>query len=279
MSDIKMATETFRDFGSLMQTLMSRPNNEIMKGEKSSQRLESEDDDDPWFGTKDFLTAVEMLGTGYKGAMDSMKRNLEVQAKLNSEFAKSIEHPKPHNAVVGFIPCVPNAIRNLPNSMVSYDRKPMKRKTVSIKYIYTGSCQMDTEWFIKPGTALLSAIDLAERNGITTELNLGFFGGEQDDEYAIGFVKLKSYNERYSLQKVSFPIAHPSMFRRIGFKWLETTPAITQNFSFGYGHPISHSQLEKNIPRSPGEFILTPQWINEHDCNVQEILRKIEVLK
>lgn len=277
MSGIRLATESFRDFGSLMETLMSRPNNEIMKNEKSSMKKESKDGD--WYGTPDFPTAVLMLGTGYKEAMDSMKRNIEIQKKLNSEFAKSIEHPKPHNAVVGFIPCVPNAIRNLPNSMVSYDRKPMKRKTVSIKYIYSGSCAMDPEWFIKPGMALLTAIDLTERSGITTELNLGFFAGERNGEYAIPFVKLKRYDERYSLQKISFPIAHPSIFRRIGFKWLETTPTITESgFCHGYGTPISQANMEKHIPCNPGEFILTPQWINDHECSVKEILRKIEVL-
>lgn len=219
------------------------------------------------------------MQTGYTEIAKKLRSDVKQKDKIQSKYQTMTEHPIPHNAVIGFIPNVPNAIRNLPQSMISVDRKPQKRKTLSIKYIETGNACEDTKFFIDCGAALLSAVSLVEKSGIQTKIDLGFYAGREDGELAVGTVCIKNYGERYSFQKVSFPLAHPSMFRRIGFKWLETTPVITKDgFSCGYGSSPKHYELADNIKLQPNTYLISTHWIRDHHYSVEEILRLFEVI-
>ena len=102
---------------------------------------------------------------------------------------------------------------------------------------------------------------------------------EEGGELAIGTVQIKNYGERYSFQKVSFPLVHPSMFRRIGFKWLETVPGITDSgFSFGYGRPATQEDLIRELKPDRNTYLLSTEWIHDHNCSVEEILKYLEVI-
>ena len=230
--------------------------------------------------TNSYAEAVKLMQTGYDQAAKLLKRTVKDQAKINSEKFMALEHPRPHNAIVGYIPNVPNAIRNIPQSMISVDRKPMKRKTLSIVYAETGNCCKKTEYFINAGAALLSAVELIERSGIQTQIDLVFMATLERDEFCFPTVRIKRYDERYSFQKVSFPLVHPSMFRRIGFKWLETTPDITESeFHNGYGHAPSYQQFMDNVKLPENCYFLDTETITENGCSVDYILKKLEVIK
>ena len=125
---------------------------------------------------------------------------------------------------------------------------------------------------------MLSAIDIIEKSGIQTKIKLCFFPAQEDDELTLPTVMIKNYGERYSIQKISFPIAHPSMFRRIGFKWLETTPDIKRNFSNGYGHSPGYEVIEKSIKKEPNEYLLSASYIHRVNCSVEKILEKLEMI-
>ena len=235
-----------------------------------------------WFGTNDYKEAVKLLQTGYMDVCKDMQKNVAGQTKLNSKLLQNVDHAVPHNAVVGYIPNVPAAIQNLPQSMISVNKKPMKRKTLHIIYGVGGSSMEKREYFEKAGTALLSAVDIIERCGISTKIDLAFFLSYCGSEFPLPTVCIKNYGERFSIQKVSFPLVHTSMFRRIGFKWLETTPQITNsNFSNGYGSPPTHSGSEEAVRQvlKDGGVYISNAWINEHGCSVEEIMKKLEVLQ
>lgn len=269
----RVIREEFRSFDQLLTTLASRPNNKHMRNDHSSQN-----DDEKWFGTKSYAQACEMLGTGYLDVVKRLQKNVAAANKLNSKFYAEIERPRPYIGVQGYCPCVPNAIRNIPQSMINIDRKPMKRKTLHILYSISGSCMRDTEWFIKCGTALLSAIDIIERAGIQTRIDLNFFSSTSDGQYPFPTIRIKEYGERYSVQKISFPLVHPSMFRRIGFKWLETSPEVDNSYP-GYGHPPSYAEMEGVLKiQDPATYLITTDWIDDHSFSVEEILKKFEVI-
>lgn len=248
-----------------------------MSGEHASDKNDSD-----FTGTRNYAEAVKLLQTGYSEAAKMLKTDVKQKDKIQSKYQRLTEHAIPHTAVVGFIPCVPNAMMNLPNSMISVDRKPQKRKTLSVIYIETGSAFRDQKYFTTAGAALLSAITLVEKSGIQTKIELGFFAGRRGNdttgELAVGTVHIKNYGERYSFQKVSFPLVHPSMFRRIGFKWIETVPYSTRDFSHGYGVPPSHEDLLRELHLKPNQYLLTTEWVHEHDCSVEEILKYLEVI-
>ena len=266
--------EDFRSLNQLMVTLHSRLNNEKMKGKNGSK-----EGSESFTGTKSYAEAEKMLTNGYLEILGTLKDDVKAKSKISSKYAEELSHPIPHNGIVGYAACVPAAIQGLPNSMISVDRKPMKRKTISILYGISGACTIKAEWFSEAGSALLSAIDIIEKSGIQTQLKLSFFMGKENNEMVFPTVVIKNYGERYSLQKISFPLAHPSMFRRIGFKWLETTPDTKQNFRHGYGTPVRYEEAEKNVKKKANEYLLTPDWIHDHGCSVEAILKKLEVIK
>ena len=268
--------EEFRSYSDLVEKLNSRKNNKIMKKEHSSQHVGNED----WYGTSTYSEAEKMIVNGYKEAVAKMKKRVENASRINSEQLRDVNHPVPHNAIAGYIPNVPNAIRGIPQSMISVDRKPMKRKTLHILYSVGGSCQEDRDYFEDAGIALLSAVDLIEKSGVQTKIDLAFFTGHREREATFPTVCIKNYGERFSLQKVSFPLAHTAMFRRIGFKWLETTPVITKDFTGGYGTPLSWQQSEEAYAClcSADTKFLSCAWINSVDCDVHEVLIKLGVL-
>lgn len=265
--------EEFRNFDQLLSILNSRPNNQYMVNDHES-RTNSKD----FSGTANWEEACQMLATGYLDVIRKLKKNIAQQNKLNSKFVEEIDRPRPYIGVQGYCPCVPNAIRNIPQSMINIDRKPMKRKTLHILYSFGGSCMETTDWFINAGTALLSAVDIIEKGGIQTKIDLNFFPSFEGDEMTFPTICIKNYGERYSVQKISFPLVHPSIFRRIGFKWLETSPDISRRF-YNYGRSPQYDKLEEALDiQDPATYLISTYWINEHDCSVEQILKKFEVI-
>ena len=253
--------EEFTSLNQLMDTLSKRKKNTIMEYKDSSNR-----DEYSFFGTKNYDEASNMLVNGYLDIMGQLKEDIAGKSKITAKHMANIPHPIPHTNITGYIPCVPNAILGLPNSMISVDRVPMKRKTLSITYVMGANASTRKEYFSEAGAALLSAINVIEKSGIQTQLKLGFFPGEAGDELVCPAVVIKNYGERYSLQKISFPLAHPSMFRRIGFRWLETSPDITaEGFNCGYGHVPDLPKIKDNMNISANTYYIDIQTIHRNN--------------
>ena len=273
---INIVREKFSNFGELISITSARPNNKYMKNKHSS--MDEEYDNNGWHGTKNWKTACDMLGTGYLEILKSMKTQIDQQNKLNAKFVESIDRPRPSIGVQGYCPCVPNAIRNLPQSMININRKPQKRKTLHILYSIDGNGNRDTAYFTRAGAALLSAIEIIEKGGIQTKIDLNFMAIVSGNEVIFPTINIKNYGERYSIQKISFPIAHPSMLRRIGFKWLETSPDIQNTYS-GYGSAVPYEELEKALDiKDPKTYLINTDWIERNGYSVEKILKKFEVI-
>ena len=266
--------ENFPSLENLVSVLAQRPNNECMRGEHASDRR-----DVHFFGSHSYKEAVEIMRTGYDEAAKKLKTDVRQKNKIQGKYMAMVKHPIPHNAVVGYIPNVPNAIRNIPESMITKDLKPVKRKTIRILFSQCGNCGRNTDWFSNAGAALLSAVELIEKSGIQTRIDLVFMAAQGYNQLAFPTVKIKNYDERYSFQKVSFPLVHPSMFRRIGFKWLETSPQVNDDrYPMGYGHTPSMSTVTANVKLNKDCYYIDTEWIQEHNCSVEEILKRFEVI-
>ncbi|MDE7345422.1 MAG: hypothetical protein K2N48_01630 [Muribaculaceae bacterium] len=255
-----------------MDTLAERPNNNFMWDSNSSRTGSKE-----FTGTSSWEEAVSLLKNGYPDYLDDIKKALNKSKKLTSKMYSKMPRPVPENHVFGFVPNVPNALRGLPQSMITIERNPQKRKTISILYSIGDACWRDTDDFIDAGVALVSAINMIEASGIRTRLQLGFMPSTQSGEIVFPTVKLKDFGEPFALQKICFPLIHPSMFRRIGFKYLETCPFCTKDFSFGYGAPVDLSTLEECL-NTKDTYVLNTAWIKDKiGCDIEQILTKLGV--
>lgn len=271
-TDYSLYREDFGSIYSLLNTINNRENNNFMRNEDSSQEHGNEE----WSGTSSYEEAQSLLIHGYEDPIKSIKSNLAKNKKLTSKIYNSIPKPIVQNRVVGFVPNVPNALKGLPESMITLEKLHKKRKTISIIYATGGSCGVESDVLASAGAALVSAINLIELSGVQTELSIGFIPTKETKQVIFPTVKIKSYGERFNLQKICFPMIHPAMFRRIGFKYLETCPGMVENFSHGYGRPPELEVL-KTLIKDKNTYVINRAWITEHENDIEEILNIVNL--
>lgn len=274
---MKIVKEHFNSISEMMDIFDKRPNNKIMQYENSS----STKGDMHWYGTDSYEEASQLMRTGYTKIIPEIKQGLSKSAKVMSKSFSLMNARRQKNLPVGFIPNVPNAILNLPNSMIDMPIIPQKRKTMSIIYVMAGNCGCEAKMWINAGIALLTAIKIIERMGISVSIDVSFYCGSEEGEMAVGSVCVKHFGQPLDIQKLCFPLAHPSMFRRIGFKFLETTPVITkESFADGYGRGFESCEREyKKLTETDKIYVLSGQWIKNHDYKVEEILNYLNFSK
>ena len=271
----RIIREDFYSIGSLVSCLEKRTNNSVMKDKQSSNRNEF-----TFFGTYSYQEAKLLLLNGWSDLLDRIKPTYNKNIKVLSY--KYIRKKSTNiNTMVGGLPNVPRTLMCLPNNLIN--REPSVKKINSIEIVYDISvdCSIEIREVVKSGIALLSAIRLLEQSGIQLKLTCCFFTSKSssigNSETVIGTVLLKDFAEKLNLLKVCFPLAHPSMIRRIGFKFLETIPGITKaDFTFGYGSTVQLDDLRK-IFQADNTVVLSCDLINkEMKFDVEKLIKYIE---
>lgn len=265
--------EHFDSIHSMLAILESRTNNVEMSDQHSSRNGDAR-----FTGTKSWNEAVELFENGYTDVLEQIKSGIakDVRATQN-QTRRTIQ-----TGVVGYAPHVPNAINGLPNSMIYTNKQPQKIKAVTIYYAPTENCFVKTETFVKSGIAMLSAINILEMSGVRVNLNVVIFNGVNDGETegSFGTVKVKDFREHLDVQKLCFPIVHPSLFRRFGFKWLETTPQMKKTgWSYGYGH---HTPKFNNFIREQlkeNEFLIGLTETESVKYNPEKLIELLNIKK
>lgn len=195
-------------------------------------------------GTYSYEEAEHLLTYGwdceYLNAIKKGVENLKVTGYNNRRRTKV--------DVVGYTPCVPRAIQGLPDSMFNTHTIREKVKTITIVYDGSVSCNIKESDMTKAGIALLGVVNTLEARGIKVELDLcyGTFVNsisrkkrKYQDEITLTRLTVKKFRDSLDLKKIVFPIANPSMFRRIYFRYLETMPTVENiDFRTGYGYPM-----------------------------------------
>lgn len=267
---MKIFKEHFNSIHQMLEIVNKRPNNEAMKGSKSSH---TEDED--FTMTKSWEEAIDLFQYGYKDILEEIKTGMKEEAKFQAASSRR----KNILSVEGFAPHVPNAILGLPNSMIKTQSEVRKVKAISLVYSITANAGTDASEFVKSGVAALSTIHALELRGIRVNLKIMFYNAKCQNDRAFGTVNLKDYREHLDLQKLCFPVAHPSMFRRIGFKWLETLPGLkNDDWSRGYGRQMeTHEVLDIKDLLKENEYLLNLEMTEECEYNVDKIIEKLQL--
>ena len=267
---MNIVREHFKNLHELMTTLEKRPNNSIMK-----DKHESIIGGSGFTGTESYKEAEQLMAHGYTKILPEIKKGM-VQANASTS---PMQRRRVTTGVQGYAPHVPNAIQGLPNSMIRTESQMQKVKAVSIVYAMAGMGKVPSSEFIKCGIVVLSIVNKLELSGCRVALQVAFKHSKVDDEMVIATVNVKSYAEHLDLQKLSFPIAHTSMFRRFGFKWLETTPDITdRGHAFGYGRTVTSSSKQLwDVIASNGEILIDALIIQNKNYDADAIIKSMEL--
>lgn len=226
-----MVYEHFNSIHSMIAALKSRPENDVFKGKP----LSSIKDSYSFNMTHSLDEAYDLCQNGWDDKLSEVKKQFTAATRPNKNG--TIDRRRAYNHVVGYAPNVPNAILGLPQSMITTDKQPQKVKVASIVYSPTGLCDVEAEDLVKAGIVVLNIVNQLELNGIRVNLVLQPKGSYGSKQRTAMLVNVKDYRDPLNLRKLCFPMIHPSIFRRLGFRWLETVPGLTdRGYAFGYGH-------------------------------------------
>lgn len=230
--------EKFKDIYEFNKTINSRCNNAVMIGRSASQK------EGKWSGTQNYEKSETYLTKGWTANVEDMKDELK---KYSAQIERT--RMKYKADIAGFAPIVPASIKGVPKAMWrgTPQKKIEKKKYLHIYFNNTGNCDQTNEELMQSGMAVLKLCILLEKLGIKVKIDIMPIVTECNKSiYGCG-IEIKDYKQPFNMQKMAYPIAHTSMFRRQGFKWLETFPNCKEQlYRNAYGHSItSYGEMEK----------------------------------
>lgn len=200
-----------------------------------------------WTKTSSFDEAVNLMKNGWTDMAEKMTQKLKATPDM-----ELIHQMRTVIGVAGFQPIVPLYLAGVPTNMVSKQMQPVKQKVINVtKSIdYNGGVSSDT--IVEESIKAMQVIKKLESQGYRVNLYIALGSIERNVEIVCK-VKIKGANEKLNISKLAFPLAHPSMLRRLFFRWIEVNPHVTKAFVNNYGSPATYEQLKKAFP---GDIIL-----------------------
>ena len=160
---------------------------------------------------------------------------------------------KQFNDYIGFAPDVKAYLEGNPLSMLNKKSEARKKVNVYMNTSFYGNTSKEA--IFNRGAIVLSMIEILENMGFSVDLHLFEMSTVDTMMHFSDFV-LKSENERMNIQKLYFPLCHPSWIRRLNFRLIEVTPDITSSWSNGYGRPSDLSTMKKVIDLDKNDIII-----------------------
>ena len=231
-------TSYIREFDSLNEFesyITNTPLNETFRW----QKLSSTNGSYSFTQTQSYEEATKLLKDGWSSMAQEITKKLNViKNQVVNEHVQKILYD-----VVGFQASVPRYLQGIPTSMVNKKLVPVKQKVITLDKDISYNASIKTEQIIEASVQTLQLIKKIEAQGIRVNLNL-IWGVAAGNTKEVAKVRLKSANERLNISKLSFPLVHPSMLRRLCFRYLEVAPTVTKSYTWGYGAPLDGSQLK-----------------------------------
>lgn len=251
----------YSSLGEFLTDINSLPNNKFYKDRHSSQNKEKEGG--KFYGTTDYEQATYMLTHGW----DAAAKKLSEKVKMTNATANVIRSSKPSFGVVGTQASVPRYLQGIPTNMVSRQSVYAKQKVVTITKGITYSFRWTTEEILAECIKALQIIQSMENGGQRVKLNVMFSVTKRGYTHMCK-VCVKQPDERMSISKMSFALAHPSMLRRFFLKWMEVDPFAERDMGDGYGTPSYDEDIHKAMPE--GEY-----YIPAEIGNIDEVVKRL----
>lgn len=238
MKETKHNKTVIREFTSVNEFenyITTSPLNEVFRWETLSSVK----------GTQSFTQtkSYEEATTLFKNGWDSMAQNITHQLNVKKCQTLDTHVQKVMFDVVGFQASVPRYLQGIPTNMVNKKLVPIKQKVITLNKDISYNAMTSTQDIIDASIQTLQLIKKIEAQGIRVNLNL-VFGVKANGNTEVVKIRLKSANERLNISKLAFPLVHPSMLRRLLFRYIEVAPTVTKGFKWGYGYPLDGSQLK-----------------------------------
>lgn len=250
----KTETIEFDSLNEFYNYICDMPFNEAFRWEKHS----SVSGNEIFTKTKDFDEAVKLFKNGWSDMASKLVQKLKI---IESKTEPTMK-PRSKLDVCGYQAVVPLYLQGVPNNMVNKKMVPVKQKVITLNKSIDYSCGVSANQIIDESIKAMQIVKKLEAQGYRCNLNivLGSTAGyDAEKKQFIMKVRIKSANEKLNVSKLAFPLVHPSMLRRLFFRFMEVYPKITKSFVHGYGAPASSYELRDVFK---GEYLL-PNFIKK----------------
>ena len=177
--------------------------------------------------TRSFEQASELLKNGWKEMAATIEQKLEAEKNQIELAAKN----KMFYDVQGFQCSVPRYLQGIPTNMISMKKMPCKKKVITICKSVNYSASVDADTIIKESVKTLQIVRKLEMQGYAVNVDIAL--GAKGNVKLFAKIRIKNSSERLNVSKMAFPLVHPSMLRRLMFRFIEVCPDATKDFAYG----------------------------------------------
>lgn len=215
-------------------------------------------------GTSTYREAIDLFENGWSEEAAKLTTLMKSKMKFNNKTMNEI-----FKDVTGYQVIVPDYLMGVPNCMYNSRRVVQKQKVISLVKSISYNCDTTKEQIEEESIKAFQIVNALESKGMRVNLYIAFLssaGGK-----VVGAkIKIKNSSERLNISKMAFPLVHPSMLRRLMFRFMEVNPEVTRDFVWGYGralrtNDIARLQEFKNDYVLPDFFKGNPEEITSLD--------------
>lgn len=238
------------DFDSIAEFLDyidSAPINSEIWGYRS---LASETENYDFCKTHSLEEAKDLCRYGYH---ENFEKLVELKMTLEKYIKLSRKQSRQYNFYVGYAPDVKAYLEGNPLSMLN--RQYPKRQHIDIYFNAANLASVSSNMIFNRGAITLSIVEILENMGFSVGLNV-FSMGECNGQIHYVKLNLKKSGERLYIQKLFFPLAHPSFLRRLIFRLMEQTPDITMAWTGGYGRTCEDHTIREVISLAENDIVI-----------------------
>lgn len=233
-------TKEFRSLNEFYTYLCNTPFNDAFRWSNHA----SVKDDYDFTQTHSFEEAVDLMRNGWSQMANRLNTKLNIKMKQVQTTTKR----KQQLGVAGFQPIVPLYLAGVPTNMLSQVQVKLKSKVINIIKPFSYSAAVTTETIVEESVKTLQIVRQLENQGYRVNLSVAV-GSEKSGTQLCAKVLIKSANEKLNVSKTAFPLVHPSMLRRLFFRYIEVCPNTTKDFVHGYGWPMPYTVMQKVYPK------------------------------
>lgn len=178
-------------------------------------------------GTNSYSDALELLEKGWEEGAQKIDKRLK--EKLQSSMEVTTRQRSVYD-VVGGNASVPRYLQGVPTNMIRQVRTPVKQPVTNVYFNYVFPQFFTQDQIIDECIKTLQKVVALENAGTRVNLYAIKIAGTDNGTVEMVSVCLKKSTERLNVLKLAFPVAHPSMLRRISFAFDERNPDLPKTW-------------------------------------------------
>lgn len=182
------------------------------------------------------------MKNGWYEMAETLTQKLKVATKHDAPVMKQ----RNVLSVSGYQPVVPLYLAGVPTNMINKQMVAVKSKIINVTKLVNYNCGISTKQIEDESIKALQIVKKLEAQGYRCNLYIAL--GVEEDKQIVCKVKIKNANERLNVSKLAFPMVHPSMLRRLFFRFIEVHPEVTKQFVWGYGRPMKFNDMKQAFP-------------------------------